>query len=356
MAEPQIFDGTDGDDYYRGGNNNDTIRGGAGDDDLAGRAGDDLVDGGEGNDLIEGGNGADVLIGGDGIDAVSYAGVKGEVHIDLALGYARKFPEGKDDALSGFEVVIGSYYDDSIIGDAANNDLRGGAGYDYISAGAGDDVLRGDAGDDVLDGGAGFDMVDYFYADGPAMVDLASPLSRAVGVGTDDLRNIEGAIGTRHDDVLLGNGLANRFVGEAGRDRIDGRGGDDDLTGGAGRDRLIGGAGTDVLWGGTGADLFVFKRGDIPTTLAGADVIGDFSQAERDRIDLRRFDADLTDPGNDAFSFIGAAAFSGTAGELRAVARQGQTVIEGDTNGDGMADGVIVLMGEHVLTAADFAL
>jgi hypothetical protein len=42
--------------------------------------------------------------------------------------------------------------------------------------------------------------------------------------------------------------------------------------------------------------------------------------------------------GNQAFSWIGGGAFSGTAGELRTFASGGYAWIEGDTNGDGSAD------------------
>ena len=72
------------------------------------------------------------------------------------------------------------------------------------------------------------------------------------------------------DDLVIGNGVANRIDLGAGSDRAWGKAGDDDLMGGAGRDllcgddgsdRLDGGAGRDLLTGGGGEDSFVFGSG-----------------------------------------------------------------------------------------------
>ena len=60
--------------------------------------------------------------------------------------------------------------------------------------------------------------------------------------------------------------------------------------------------------------------------------------------------------GNQAFSFIGSAIFSHTAGELRAYQAAGQTWIQGDIDGDGVADFLIRIDGLHTLTASDFIL
>ena len=74
-------------------------------------------------------------------------------------------------------------------------------------------------------------------------------------IGTD-VENIQGGQG---DDVIRGNGAANRLIGGGGNDRLIGAGGDDELRGDwysdyedeegdeAGNDRLEGGAGDDLL-------------------------------------------------------------------------------------------------------------
>lgn len=71
---------------------------------------------------------------------------------------------------------------------------------------------------------------------------------------------IENAVGTLGDDLLVGNVLANLIQGGKGADR---------LVGGSGDDTLAGGAGVDRLFGNAGRDVFVL-------TVDSADVIEDF--------------------------------------------------------------------------------
>jgi hypothetical protein len=61
-------------------------------------------------------------------------------------------------------------------------------------------------------------------------------------------------------------------------------------------------------------------------------------------------------PANDAFTLIGAAAFTHTAGELRAYASGANTLVTGDVDGDGAGDFQILLYGSHSLGASDFVL
>ena len=91
------------------------------------------------------------------------------------------------------------------------------------------------------------------------------------------------------------------------------------------------------------------------STLAAMDRILDF--AAGDQIDLHFMDANTNAFGTQGFAFIGAGAFSGTAGELR-VADMGGGVwqAQGDVDGDGTADLVIAVTTDHALTAADFVL
>jgi hypothetical protein len=74
-----------------------------------------------------------------------------------------------------------------------------------------------------------------------------------------------------------------------------------------------------------------------------------------DIIDLSAIDA-ISGGADDAFTFIGTAAFSNTAGELRFVMQPGPYVIQGDVNGDGIADLTIHVDPNHALTTADFVL
>jgi len=139
---------------------------------------------------------------------------------------------------------------------------------------------------------------------------------------------------------VLGGGGADILAGGAGNDYLAGNAGADQLYGMGGNDVLVGGAGADQLRGGAGSDLFRYEAvGD--STAAAQDRILDFGPG--DRIDLSAIDA-RPGGGDDAFAFIGAAAFSHSAGELRAVQEDGGWRVEADTNGDGVAD-LSILVG-----------
>ena len=147
---------------------------------------------------------------------------------------------------------------------------------------------------------------------------------------------------------LTGSSSANAIHGNKGRNTLSGEGGNDTIDGGRGVDELLGGA---------GADTFVFANGDTGKTVAKADVIVDFSLADGDLIDLSAVDARTKTNGNQAFTFIDDQNFHNKAGELRAFVNiNGDTVVAGDTNGDGKADLVILLQGNIALTQASFDL
>ena len=132
--------------------------------------------------------------------------------------------------------------------------------------------------------------------------------------------------------------------------------GNDTVTGGAGNDQIYGGAGADTLAGGLGNDTFAYISA-AHSTAAGQDHILDFGTGT-DLIDLSVIDANANTPGtNDAFAFIGASAFTGAAGQLRAAPAGGANyVVEGDTNGDGVADLSILVTSSHALGTGDFVL
>lgn len=110
-----------------------------------------------------------------------------------------------------------------------------------------------------------------------------------------------------------------------------------------------------MLSGGTGADTFIFDDGHSARGDDEADLIADFSSEEGDIIDLSAIDA-IKGAADDAFTFIGEAAFSGTAGELQVYSLGEDTFVAGDVNGDGVADFLIRVEGQVELTSADFVL
>jgi len=126
---------------------------------------------------------------------------------------------------------------------------------------------------------------------------------------------------------------------KAGKDVIHGLEGDDRISGGRGGDKIVGGDGQDILVGGRGQDTFKFKTANA-STAAAPDLIVDF-RSGRDKIDLRGMA--LADG-----QFIGETDFSATAGELRFDSTQ--RLLEGDLDGDGVADFAVKLGAGHITT------
>lgn len=227
------------------------------------------------------------------------------------------------------ENARGGSGNDTLIGNAANNVLTGGLG---------NDLLEGGAGNDTLLGGAGNDTASYSLAFSAVTVRLGlGGFQDTGGAGSDRLVGVENLIGSAFDDQLTGDARNNRLTGGAGDDLLRGMDGNDILVGDAGIDRLLGGA---------GADRFVFDDDDSGATRATADRIFDFSHADRDRIDLSAIDANSTTDADDSFTFIGDHAFSGVAGELQLTQESGRFILVGDTDGNGIADFMIIGMGD----------
>lgn len=172
-----------------------------------------------------------------------------------------------------------------------------------------------------------------------------------IRVGTSGADTINGWLG---DDQLDGGAGNDQLSGGTGSDLLKGGAGNDAIKGGLGADILIGGAGTDTLTGGAGADTFRFLASPESAVGNGRDVITDFNHVEGDKIDLSAIDANsnFLAFGNQAFTFIGSAAFHNVAGELRFTGG----IVAGDTNGDGRADFEIRVETHVALVAADFVL
>ncbi len=227
---------------------------------LGGGLGNDTLSGLEGNDsLLGGAAGADALDGGSGRDTADFSERGAEVTVLLADG----IEASSGTTLVNIENVVGTSFDDVIVGDAQANWLNGAAGDDVVSGEAGNDTVLGGTGDDVLDGGEGRDLVDFSSGAGPVVVDLGA--ESASGAGTDALTSFESALGTSLDDALTGNALGNWLGGGAGNDTLVGGLGDDSLAVGAG--------GAESLDGGEGRDLADFSARDAAVTVLLADGI-----------------------------------------------------------------------------------
>lgn len=298
----------------------------------------------------------------------------------FSISFNRLRP-GEDVTFDGSAETDGAFV---TYGGFGSDDLTGGGGDDKFFFGTG----RFDAGDSV-DGGGGTDQLI-----------LKGAYSAGLSFGAGQLANIETIVcmtagdlrangtpgGLYSYDLTMNQGnlsaaqiltidASTLIAGEnldfdasaetdggryvvtsgAGADTLVGGSGDDELRGAAGVDQITGGLGADQLYGGAGNDSFVYLvAGD--STLVSQDHLFDFTTG--DKIDLALVDA-IAGGANDAFSFIGSAAFSNTAGELRAVLQSGNDwLVEADTNGDSTADFalLVTVADSHSIVVGDFLL
>lgn len=236
---------------------------------------------------------------------------------------------------------------------------RGGTIVGTVNMGLGNDRFGAGTNTESVNGSDGIDTLDLTRL-GAVTVALDGSLDN-VGVAADsayiDFENIAGSL--TGANTLVGNELGNAITGGRSADSLAGAAGDDLLTGNGGRDTLNGGTGADTLVGGRGPDTFVFAS-TTDATVAEFDRITDFSAAENDRIDLSAIDANTATTGDQAFTFIGTAAFGNHAGELHLIAKTVSASVvnflEGDVNGDGTADFSIMLQNNAVLVRSDIVL
>ncbi len=381
---------------------NQTIVGNAGDNKLTGGGGADKMLGGWGNDLYYVDNSGDraMEVAGQGVDTV-YTSVSYTLRTTSQVEYLRTADEAGTESIN----LSGNEFDQTIVGNAGANSLVGGGGADDMLGRLGNDVYYIDNGADraIEAFGQGLDAVyttvSYGLRAGSEIEVLRALYSTATtGIHLSGNEFSQSIFGTAGNDVINGGGGPDKMVGDLGNDayyvddvadrtievagggsdtvyaslsyslrsdavietlrttndagtaaiNLNGNAFDQTLIGNAGANILNGGAGNDKLVGGGGADTFAF------TNLGGADRITDFAQGS-DKIDLTALDANSSLAGNQAFTFIGDAAFSHVAGQLRTWTSGTTSYVAGDVDGDGVSDFVINLGGVHVL-ASDFLL
>ncbi|MEG4056465.1 calcium-binding protein, partial [Microcoleus sp. Pol7_B2] len=264
------IEGNADDDFIDGGNGQDLLSGNTGDDRIYGQAGNDVIQGNENNDWLEGGDDQDIIDGGADDDDIY-----GQAGEDNLFG-----SQGKDyiDGGDGKDTLFGGFDDDVLLSQAGDDTLNGNAGNDELFGGTGNDSLIGEIGDDLIDGGEGVDLVNYINSPSGVIVnidensdydnntnqrfkefvtavnpseyytELERDFEIAAGTGkdgfgtTDALRNLEDIIGTRFEDILIGNEKDNRIWALEGNDL------------------LIGNAGNDSFYGGEGIDILSYRR------------------------------------------------------------------------------------------------
>jgi Ca2+-binding RTX toxin-like protein len=377
--------------------------------------GDDTGLGGEGNDVLYYGSAlssGDVADGGDGRDALVLQGnvtavltntnLVGIESISIQSGANTRFGDTANNfydfdittadgnVASGQQLIVNAQSlrpgEDFTFDGSAESDgkflVYGGHGVDDLTGGAGADVFLFEGqrwgANDKVDGGAGRDAL--VISAGSGLTHIAFAADALTGIESISLNNRyatdpsqkpsyelvlhNGNVAAGGTLIVNGSSIpAGQLVNIDGRGVHDGNlilfggGGHDTLFGGDGNDLILGGGGADGLTGGAGADTFRYDAASDSTS-GLYDLIGDF-QTGVDKIDLSRIDANTHAAGDQAFSWIGSNAFSGTgaasAGELRVFDDNGYQRIEGDTNGDGVADLVIVLqVGTAPVVQGDF--
>ena len=293
-----------------GSENVDVLKGTEDQDTMAGLAGNDRLIGSPGEDRID---------GGDDRDTADYRASEAAVIVSLEIEHQATSTSGlsyaSGDTLISIESVMGSAYDDFVVGNEKDNIFTGGAGADRLFDGLGgpysdhdrasyktssaavdvdlrrtgqqfggdaegdrlrgienlsgsafNDHLVGDAGNNVINGGDGADFMDggsgtediaeYTGSKAGIDVDLNRIVQHGGAAEGDQLVGFEGVYGTEFDDHI---------VGDAGANFLTGNDGNDYLVGGGGLDRINAGDGDDIVEisslskvsGGAGVDTLI---------------------------------------------------------------------------------------------------
>ena len=252
------FDDTLTGSYTNTGNlaaDSNTIYGGAGNDTIyTGLVGNTNIYAGDGNDTIIVtkylDNKQDIIDGGAGIDTFVFAATPTVYNLDMGQdGIGGYFaPNNITDYATGTTLSgLGAYLTLNNIENITilNTNYNG-----TIVASNLDNVI-------IANTSTSTNTIDYRYAGlstTNAGLGVTVDLTKTAGVvnvtggsGNDTISNFDNVNGSTFNDVIIGNGNANRLFGGAGNDTLIGGGGDDTLDGGAGADTFSGGLGTDTV-------------------------------------------------------------------------------------------------------------
>ena len=322
---------------------------------LEGRGGNDIIHGSQGTDYIDGGLG-----GGDRLFMNTGTG-----SLFTAATGARTYTIGANSITDSSGTLNTSFVNVeriafSTVGNGDFNDVIDASGYSSahlfgldIRLGNGDNVVTGSAANDRVFTGFGSNTVnggpggyDHGFINVDASSDVTITISKVGGTLVTQANGVVNQF-TNVDEVWVqgvGAGAvtldASAYTGVPGLFLV-----------------LVGHNGTDIMLGSSGNDFFANITGqvlgsDVYTGNGGADIY-DYTYAADSMYGDTITDFDIDDvidfrfntllPGQSpvlANIFIGDAAFSGTAGEYRYQIDGTHTIIEMDSNGDGLADQV----------------
>lgn len=155
-----------------------------------------------------------------------------------------------------------------------------------LEGGDGNDTILSGFGDDRLYGGAGADTVSFERVVLPVFATLSERYASGGG-GQDRLIDFENIVGSRANDLLIGDTGINLLVGGDGADRLSGEAGDDELQGGRGNDSLVGGTGADRMYGAAGDDSYIVDNANdrvFELTSEGYDTVYTFVSYQLDGV------------------------------------------------------------------------
>ncbi len=127
-------------------------------------------------------------------------------------------------------------------------------------------------------------------------------------------------------------------------------------SGTLGSDILFIGAGLYDITALGGTDKFQFLSSAVGPASTTASTFQDISRGVGEQLDLSRIDSIASTLANDAFSFIGTAAFNGTPGQLRWEVQGAVRLIQGNVNNDTTADLTIFVKAKGPVDANWFVL
>ena len=324
----------------------------------------DKIDGGAGNNSLVMSStqltaAADLLDGGADNDTADFSQFVAAVSVDLTVTAAEAKTSDTANAWTTATRTIADFVSiENITGSAFSDKLVGDAGANVLTGGAGDDILDGGAGIDTYVGGLGNDAyyVRHLGVDGRVQdnfIELANQ-------GTDGVNT---SVSLNLNEARYAN-IENGYIVGTAATNLGGSAVNNVLVGNSAANSLYGLGGRDVMRGEGGVDTFVYiSNADTGKTVATRDLIQDFTSGT-DKLDVFLMDANGALAGNGTFVFLATqgAAFTNVAGQLHYVWEDNvnnaldKTIIEGDFNGDSLADFQIELTGLKTLLVTDFVL
>lgn len=205
-------------------------------------------------DIFIGGVGADVIDGRVGLDSAFYITSATGVSINLQT-QINQGGDAEGDVLLNIEHVLGSHFNDVLVGNTSVNYLEGGLGNDVIDGGDGNDFLYGGLtswiGPFNIDSSANGPQADILYG--------GNGNDTIVTAANDEGTQAYGEAGS--DTITVAHGMAD---GGDGSDLLTGTGLGFSLLGGLGDDKLVlqGGG---FANGGEGGDTYTINTPTLVT-------------------------------------------------------------------------------------------